>query len=176
MRREQRQLAIRERDRTLVGRDDVAAGLEREPDVIQRRLGRGDVERRRLDEHAKGCRALRESSDDIATVGDARLLRGAPRVRQRAARLDDERGGRRIESRLVVDRSMTLRCDAGDAAGKIEVALEEIAPLVEEPGEPAANVAESDEAEVDAHQAAVYRGSIDHEDVGDSDKDTRAAR
>jgi hypothetical protein len=71
---------------------------------------------------------------------------------------------------------MTPRCDAGDAAGKIELALEEIAPLVEEPGEPAANVAESDEAEVGAHQAAVYRGSIDHEDVGDSDEDTRAAR
>jgi phage-related minor tail protein len=71
---------------------------------------------------------------------------------------------------------MTPRCDAGDAAGKIEVALEEITALVQEPDEPAANVPESDEAEVDAHQAAVYRGSIDHEDVADSDRETRAAR
>ena len=130
----------------------MAAGFERHPDVIARGLCGGNVQRRRLDQHAQRCAALRKGGDDVATARDARGRAGHRQVPQRPARLDVPRGGQRVDSLGAVDGAMHSRRDAGHAAGEVEIARQSIASLVEQPREAPADVTEPDEGEINEHR------------------------
>ena len=108
---ERRQFPIRKRRRSLVGGDDVAAGRERDPDVIDRAAGRRRCRASSFPRARAGRRGL--SASRAMTSWLPVTPAGAPASASDAARFDQRRRRHGVDARGVVDGAVPAGGDAG---------------------------------------------------------------
>ena len=133
------QTAVGERDRSFVGRDDMAAGGEGRFDVPNRRLTILDAECRRFDQ---------DSQWSVGRCQPPNQIVGGPGRSNRLARGAAGHCRPQIDSARVGYRSMSGGRNPDQTDVKPMIAAQPLAALLEPKREPASNVAEADERQV----------------------------